>query len=84
MSFRDWTFVLAAVGNLALALVSTARAGKSPLALPLAMVAFDFFGWTAAAFCHHQLGGAAWGALEAKFTALSPALVAELKESVLQ
>lgn len=75
MSFRDWTFVLAAVGNLALALVSTARAGKSPLALPLAMVAFDFFGWTAAAFCHHQLGGAAWGALDATFTALGPALV---------
>jgi signal transduction histidine kinase len=75
MSLRDWTFLLAAVGHLALALLSTSRAGKSPLALPLALLAFDFFGWTFASFCNHQFGGSLWRPLDVLFTSLAPPLV---------
>lgn len=75
MNVRDWTFLVAAVGHLALALVSAARAGKSPMALPLALLAFDFFGWTFAAFCHHVLGGPLFRSVDVVFTALAPAAV---------
>jgi signal transduction histidine kinase len=75
MGLRDWTFLVAAVGHLALALLSTARAGKSPLALPTALLAFDFFGWTFATFCHHRLDSPLWRALDVIFTAVGPAVV---------
>ena len=75
MALRDWIFLLAALGNLALALSSVTRSGKSPLALPLALVAFDFFGFTAATFCNHVVGGPLWRPLDVTFTALGPAFV---------
>lgn len=75
MSLRDSIFLLAALGHLALAMVSLARVGKSPLARPVTLLAFDFFGWEFAALCNHRFGGVYWRVLDATFTALGPALV---------
>ncbi len=78
MGFRDWTLLIAAIGHLALALVSLARAGKSPLALPLALLAFDLFGWTFAVFCNHRFDSTTWRSLDVVFTSLTPAFVLHL------
>ena len=75
MGPRDGTLILAASGHLALALLSTSRAGKNSLALPFALLAFDLFGFTFATFCHHQFGGLQWRVLDAFFTSLAPPLV---------
>jgi two-component system, NtrC family, sensor histidine kinase HydH len=75
MSFRDSTFLFAALGHLVLALLAFARIGKSSLARPLALVALCMFTWTAATFCGHHLEGSAWRALDTGFTALTPAAV---------
>jgi signal transduction histidine kinase len=75
MAFRDGTLLVATVGHLALAYLSMSRAGKSPLALPVALLAFDFFGWTFAVFCNHQLGSPLWRYVDVVFTSLAPAIV---------
>jgi signal transduction histidine kinase len=75
MGWHDGMFLLAAIGNLALALLAVSRAGKSLLALPLALLAFDFFGWTFAAFCNHRFGSPLWRCLDVVFTALAPPVV---------
>jgi signal transduction histidine kinase len=48
--------VAVCVGQLALALVGIARAARSPLAVPLALLALDIFGWTGASLAY-QLSG---------------------------
>lgn len=73
MSLRDALFLVAAVGQLALALATLSRAGKSPLALPVALLALDFFGWTFATFMNHRYGGPAWRSIDVFFTTLGPA-----------
>ncbi|MEO8796523.1 MAG: hypothetical protein ABI551_01435, partial [Polyangiaceae bacterium] len=80
MGLRDWTLLLAATGHLALALASISRAGKNPLALPFALLAFDLFGFTFATFCNHQLpaGHQAWRATDVVLTALAPAFIFNL------
>ncbi|MEO7111068.1 MAG: ATP-binding protein [Polyangiaceae bacterium] len=80
MGFRDWTLLFAATGHLALALASISRAGKNPLALPFALLAFDLFGFTFATFCNHQLVGAheAWRTADVVLTALAPAFILNL------
>lgn len=75
MSFRDWSLLVAAIAHLALALLSVSRAGKNPLALPLSLLAFDFFGWTFATLCNRQLVSPLWRPLDMVFTALAPPLV---------
>jgi two-component system sensor histidine kinase HydH len=75
MDFRDWTFLVAAVGHLALGLLALSRNGRSPLALPLSLLAFDFFGWTFATFCNHQFGSPLWRCLDVVFTAMAPPVV---------
>lgn len=75
MNARDWTTLVAALGHLALGLVSLSRIGKSPLALPLALLALDFFGWTFAVVCNHQFGDPLWRCLDVVFTSMGPAIV---------
>lgn len=75
MNLRDWTFLIAAACHLALAFASMSRAGKSTLGLPLALLSFDMFGWTFAAFANHQLGHPLWRSVDVVFTALAPAVV---------
>src|SRR5450432_3008733 len=77
MSLHDAILLLAASGHLALCLASISRAGKNPLALPLALLTFDLFGWTFATFCNHQFPAAreTWRAIDVVFTSLTPALV---------
>ncbi|WP_394845822.1 ATP-binding protein [Pendulispora brunnea] len=79
LDFRDATFLLAAVGHLALAILCVSRGGirgrRGPLAFPLALLAFDLFGWTFAVFCNHLAPSAAWRALDAVFSALAPPVV---------
>lgn len=78
MSFRDWISVLAAVGNLSLAVTVMIAAGRTPLARRLALLCFVLFGWNFATAAQHLVGGRAFGAFDAAFTALSPAAVLEV------
>src|SRR5437660_2594934 len=75
MTARDWVLLIAATGHLSLALLATFRGGRSPLALPVALLCFDLFGWTFATFGHHLFGAPEWGWLDATATALSPPFV---------
>ena len=52
--------VAVCVGQLALALVGIARATRSPLAVPLALLCLDIFGWTGAALAYDVSHVAAW------------------------
>jgi len=79
IDFRDASFIAAAVGHLALAFLCVSRGGirgrKGPLAFPLALLAFDLFGWNFAVFCNHLMPSAAWRVLDIVFTALAPPVV---------
>jgi two-component system, NtrC family, sensor histidine kinase HydH len=81
---RDWMSLLAAVGNLSLAVITVFAGRRSPLAWRLALLCFVLFGWNFSVLAHHVLqasGGAAVDAftiLDAFFTALSPPLVLEV------
>ena len=79
IDFRDTTFLAASVGHLALAFLCLSRGGirgrKGPLAFPLALLAFDLFGWNFAVFCNHRMPSSAWRAMDIAFTALAPPAV---------
>ena len=48
MNVTQAVSVAVCAGQLALALVGIARATRSPLAVPLALLCLDIFGWTGA------------------------------------
>ncbi|WP_394835283.1 ATP-binding protein [Pendulispora rubella] len=79
IDFRDVTFIAASVGHLALAILCVSRGGirgrRGPLAFPLALLAFDLFGWSFAVFCNHFMPSAAWRAMDAVLSALAPPVV---------
>lgn len=67
------------LGNLALALLCILNAGRSPLAVPFALLYLDIFGWTGAevAYEHsHHLEG--WFLLDHALSPLPPALGLEI------
>ncbi|HVH43402.1 MAG TPA: hypothetical protein VM925_13705, partial [Labilithrix sp.] len=81
---RDWMSLLAAVGNLSLAVIAIFGGRKSPLAKPLAALCFVLFGWNFSVLAHHVLrasggpNGDAFTIVDTFFTALSPPLVLEV------
>jgi signal transduction histidine kinase len=74
----DWVLVIAAIGHAALAALSLARGGRSPLARRLSLLCLDLFGWCFATLAHHLTGGAPWAWIDATLTALSPPLVLDV------
>lgn len=75
---REWFSLLAAIGQLTLAIVALARGNKSSMARPLAALCFVVFGWNFSTLAQHVVGGSAFSVLDAIFTALSPAFVLEV------
>ena len=58
---RDWVSLLAAIGNLSLAVISLSSGRRSPLARPIAALCFVLFGWNFSVLAHHlrlRAGGA--------------------------
>jgi signal transduction histidine kinase len=78
MSASEWMSLLAAVGNLALAVLSVVRGRGSALALRLAALCFALFFWNFANLGDHVSGAPQWGIASAVFTALSPPLTLDL------
>jgi len=90
MSARDWMCLLAAAGNLALAVLSLVRGRQSIVARPLSLLCLAMFGWNFATLVEHLGTGRTgdrhaavsnaplWGAIDAIFTALSPPLMLKL------
>lgn len=75
---RNWMSLLAAVGQLSLAVTALVGGRRSVLARPLAGLCFVLFGWNFATLCNHVFEGDAFVALDSAFTALSPPLVLEV------
>jgi signal transduction histidine kinase len=75
MTVREWMFLLASVGHLALASVSLTRSSKSIMGRPLALLCFGLFGWNFASLAENLSRGPMWSVLDAVFTALSPPLM---------
>ncbi len=78
MTARDWMYLLAASGHLTLAALGLIRSRRSALALPLALLCLDMFGWCFASLADHLSGGDMWGVLDATLTALTPPLALHL------
>ena len=75
MTGRDVSLLATSVGNFAVALVAVTRGGKSPLALPLAAMAFDLGAVFLATLLDHLAPSGPFDALDATLTSLAPALV---------
>jgi signal transduction histidine kinase len=58
----------ACVGQLALGLLCVVRATRSPLAVPLALLCLDIFGWTGAGLAYDLSGDAPWHWLDHALT----------------
>jgi two-component system sensor histidine kinase HydH len=78
MGVREWMCLLAALGHLALAILSLARGAQSVVARPLALLCFALFGWNFATLGEHVSGAPPWGVLDSILTALSPPLLLQL------
>jgi signal transduction histidine kinase len=81
MAFREWMFLFAAVGHLALGIVSLTRSRQSVVARPLALLCFALFSWNFADLAEHVSQNPTWSVLDAVFTALSPPLMLYLVAS---
>jgi two-component system sensor histidine kinase HydH len=64
----------ACAGGLALALLCLARATVSPLALPVALLCLDIFGWIGAGLAHDVSGDAGWRWVDHALTPWTPPL----------
>jgi two-component system sensor histidine kinase HydH len=78
MGAREWMCLLAALGHLALAILSLVRGRQSVVARPLALLCLALFGWNFATLAEHVSGAPAWGVFDSVFTALSPPLLLQL------
>src|SRR5258708_32657869 len=67
--------LVAAIGHLALAITSIARARQSVVARPLALLCCALFGWNFATLAERASGAPAWGVVDSILTALSPPLM---------
>ena len=70
--------LLAAIGQLSLAVTALVSGRRSALSRPLAALCFVLFGWNFATLGRHVFGGDAFAMLDSAFTALSPPLLLEV------
>jgi two-component system sensor histidine kinase HydH len=75
MGAREWMGFVAALGHLALAILSVARGRQSVVARPLALLCFALFGWNFAPLAERASGAEPWGVADAVLTAMSPPLM---------
>jgi signal transduction histidine kinase len=68
MSASQLVALAACVGQLALALLSIARATRSPLAVPLALLCLNIFAWMGADLAWHVSGVSAWHFIDHSLT----------------
>jgi signal transduction histidine kinase len=79
MSAQEWLGLVAALGNLALAILSVVRGRESAVARPLALLCLALCAWNFASVAESaSVEGPWWGVFDAIFTALSPPLLLEL------
>jgi signal transduction histidine kinase len=78
MGAREWMCLVAALGNLTLAILSVVRGRQSVVARPLALLCFALFAWNFAIVAEDVSGASAWSVADSFFTALSPPLMLEL------
>src|SRR5262245_61167338 len=64
MTAYGWLTVLSSVGQLFLGLLALLRGGRSALALPLALLCFDFFAFNVADLAYHLDGNLSWKLLD--------------------
>ncbi|HEY3595012.1 MAG TPA: histidine kinase dimerization/phospho-acceptor domain-containing protein, partial [Polyangiaceae bacterium] len=74
MSASDWMSVVACAGHLSLAMLVLLRGGPSPLALPLALLSLDLFGWNFASFAYAHSHADVWRYLDRSLSPLTPPL----------
>jgi signal transduction histidine kinase len=74
MSVSEWMSILSAAGHLALALLVLLRRTPSPMALPIALLALNQFGWNFAAFAYHHSGAIVWSYLDRGLSPLTAPL----------
>ncbi|XXF79206.1 ATP-binding protein [Myxococcaceae bacterium GXIMD 01537] len=60
MTSQAWVSLVACAGLLALAVLALARVGRSPLALPLSLLAISLSTWNFASFAHSASGEPGW------------------------
>ena len=65
MGAREWMGFVAALGHLALAILSVARSRQSVVARPLALLCFALFGWNFATLAERASGAEEWGVVDA-------------------
>src|SRR5260370_33747577 len=60
MTVHGWISIFACAGHLALAILGLAQRTRSPLRLPLALLALDLFTWNFADLAYTTSGNMAW------------------------
>jgi signal transduction histidine kinase len=74
MSASEWMTLIACAGHLSLALLVFLRGGPSPLALPIALLSLDLFGWNFASFAYGHSGAPVWHYIDRALSPLTPPL----------
>src|SRR5258708_12202466 len=60
MTLHSWISIVACAGHLALAILVLLHRGRSPLKLPLGLLALDLFTWNFADLAYSVSGNSAW------------------------
>ncbi len=74
MTVSEIVSLTASVGQLALGLLCITRAGRSPLATPLALLCLDVFGWSAAGTAYDRTNVEGWTWLDHALSPWTPVL----------
>lgn len=74
MTTSQTVSLAACLGQLALALLCVARATRSPMAVPLALLCLDIFGWTGAGLAYELSGTESWHWIDHALTPWTPVL----------
>jgi two-component system sensor histidine kinase HydH len=75
MSPHDWLSVAACTGHLGLACLVLLRRWPSPLALPIALLSVDLFGWNFADLAYSVSGAPVWHYVDRALSPFGPPLV---------
>lgn len=75
MTLSDWMSFVACVGILPLGIVSLVHRGRSPMALPIALLCFDLFTWNFATWAHRYSGNPTWLWLDGTVSPFTPPLM---------
>lgn len=74
MDAHGWVTLVACAGELALAVLALLRGGRSPLALPLALLSLNLFAWNFFALAYEVSGALVWRWLDVSVSPLGSPL----------